>query len=136
MIYIFLYPDTTIKTASLVAAGAGRILNKTNTLINYGYGTPSEYMSEETGTLNKKGLNDLNYLYKNNQKFRDEIINLIGDKAGLSNDKILDKRFKSNTLNRLGKEPLAKLVCSKEYIMTLIELLATFKWELSKFGRL
>ena len=45
-------------------------------------------MREETGTLNKKALDDLNDLYKNNQKFRDEIINFVGGNAGLSNEKI------------------------------------------------
>ena len=54
MIYDYISPDTTVKTAGLVAAVASSILNKTNTLINYGYGTPFEYRNEETGTLNKK----------------------------------------------------------------------------------
>ena len=62
-------PETTVKTAGLVLAGASSILNETNTLIGYGYWTPSEYMNEETVTFNKKGLDDLNDLYKNNQKF-------------------------------------------------------------------
>ena len=78
--------------------GASSILNKTNTLISYGYWTPSEYMNEETVTLNKKGLDDLNDPYENNQNFRDEIINFVGDKAGLINEKILDKRLKYFTL--------------------------------------
>ena len=81
MIYIHISPNTTVKTAALVAVGASNILNKTNTLINYGYGTPSEYMNEETGTLNKKSLEDLKDLYENNQKFRDEIMNFVGGKA-------------------------------------------------------
>ena len=59
-----MYSDTTVKTAAPVAADASSVLNKTNTLINYGYGTPSEYMNAETGTLNKKGLDDLSDLYK------------------------------------------------------------------------
>ena len=92
MIYNYISPDTTIKTAGLVAAVASSILNRTNTLINYGYGNPSEYMNAETGTLSKKGLHDLKYLYKNNQKFRDEIINFVGGKARLSSEKILGKK--------------------------------------------
>ena len=40
MIYNYLSPDSTVKTAGLVAAGASSILNRTNTLLLYGYGTP------------------------------------------------------------------------------------------------
>ena len=100
MIYNYLNPDSTVKTAVLVAAGASSILNRTYTLINYYYWTPFEYMNEETGTLNKKGLDDLNDLYKNNQKFRDEVINFVGGEAGLSNDQIIDKKNKYITLNK------------------------------------
>ena len=51
-----------------------------------------EYMNNKTGNLNKNGRECLNNLYKNNKNFRDEIINFVGDKAGLSNDQIIDKR--------------------------------------------
>ena len=34
-------PETTAKTAALVAAGTNNILNRTNTLFSHGYGTPS-----------------------------------------------------------------------------------------------
>ena len=42
-IYKYIPPDTTAKTAALVAAGTRYIFNRTNTLFNYGYGdgTPS-----------------------------------------------------------------------------------------------
>ena len=43
-----------------------------------------EYIDEQTEALNEKGRDDLNSLYMNNQKFK-EIINFVGDKAGLSN---------------------------------------------------
>ena len=69
------------------------------------------YMNKKTGTLNKKNRDDLNNLYNNNQKFRDEIINFVGGKAGLSNDQIIDKIYKYTTLNTLGKGILKK-VCS------------------------
>ena len=59
MIYNFKFPDTTVKTAGLVAAGASSILKGTNTLINYAYGISSKYLNEATCTLNKKGLDDL-----------------------------------------------------------------------------
>ena len=52
-----------------------------------------EYMNKKTGTLNKKGRDDLNNLYRNNQNFRDKVINFVGDKAVLSIDKIIDKRY-------------------------------------------
>ena len=51
-------------------------------------------MIKETKTLNRKGISDLIDLYKSNQKFRDEIIDLVEDKTELSIDQILDKRFK------------------------------------------
>ena len=40
-----------------------------------------EYMNRKTGTLNKKGGDDLNDRYKIKEKFRDEIINFVGDKT-------------------------------------------------------
>ena len=45
-------------------------------------------MNKMTGTLNKRGRDDLTNPNKNNQKFRDEIISFVGDKTGLSNEKI------------------------------------------------
>ena len=68
MLYNFTSPETTVKTAPLVAASASSIINRTNTLINYGYVTCSEYLNEETGTLNKKSLEVLNDPYKNKSK--------------------------------------------------------------------
>ena len=44
-----------------------------------------------TEALNKKGRDDFEDLYKNNQNFRDEVINFVGDKTGLGNEKISDK---------------------------------------------
>ena len=70
-----------------------------------------EYIDE---VLSKKGRNDLNDLYKNNQKFKDQIINFVGDKAELDREKILDKRFKCKTLNKLSMETLAKFTFSKD----------------------
>ena len=120
------------KIAALVAAGASSILNRTKNLNNYGYEedeTPSEIMNDETGTLNKNGIDCLNDLYKYNQKFRDENINFVGDKAGLSNEKILDKRYKYNSLNKLGTENLTRFVWSRDYTIGLIENLVSFKVE-------
>ena len=76
-------PDSTVKTAAIVASGTSNILNKTNTLINYGFGDyqsealREEYMNKKTKTFNKKGRDDLIDLYKKNEKFRDEIINFV-----------------------------------------------------------
>ena len=81
-------------------------------------------MKKKTGTLNKKCRDDLNDLFKNNQKFRDEFINFVGDKAGLSNDQITDKRFKYNTLNKLGVENLNKFVQPANKVRILIEIWA------------
>ena len=38
MIYNYMNPGTTEKTAALVAAGTNKILNKTNSLFSHGYG--------------------------------------------------------------------------------------------------
>ena len=38
MIYNYIYPDTTIKNAGIVAMGASNILNRASTLANFGYG--------------------------------------------------------------------------------------------------
>ena len=64
-IYNYISPDTTVKIAGLVAAGVRSILNRTNTLINYGFKTSSEYEKEESGTLNNKDLDNLKDLCKN-----------------------------------------------------------------------
>ena len=56
MIYNYMSPDSTVKTAALAAADSSNILNRTNTLINYGYGEDeSEDMNKETGSLNNRG---------------------------------------------------------------------------------
>ena len=134
-------PDTTVKTAGLVAARASIILNRTKSLFSHGYGDddkdsdkdeefgdqkscfadkqspsytdqqkpsytdkykhnekdksgqgwtpfPDEYMNKKSGTIHRKNRGDINNLYKNNQKFRDKLIKIVGDKAGLSNEKI------------------------------------------------
>ena len=79
-------------------------------------------MDQNTGTLNKEGRGDLNDIYEKNQKFRNEIINLVGDKAGLINEQSLQKRYKNNTLNMLGMKTLAWFVWSNDYTMDLIEM--------------
>ena len=167
MLYNYMNPDTGVKTAGLVAAGASNILNRRNSLFSHGYGdddkkkdkdeevgdqrscfadkqipsytdqqSPSytykyklnrkdksdqpwnsltdEYLNKKTGTLNKKGRDDLNNLFKNNQKFREKIINFVRDKAGWSNEQIIDKRYKYNTLNRLGRENLNTFIWSRD----------------------
>ena len=49
-------------------------------------------MDEETEVLNENATVDSLHLYKNNQKFRDEIIKSVGDETELINENILDKR--------------------------------------------
>ena len=91
-----------------------------------------EYMNKKTGTLNKRGRDDLTDLYINNQKFRDGIINFVGDKTRLINEMILDKRFNYNTPNKLGMETLAKFVWSRDYTRGLIEILACYNSKLKR----
>ena len=79
--------DSTAKTAALVAASTKIILNKTNTLVNFGYGygdvepLHEHYIDEETIVLNKKEQADLVNLCDNKEKFRDEIIYFVRDKT-------------------------------------------------------
>ena len=73
------------------------------------------------------GRDDLNDLYKNSQNFQDENISIIRDENELSNEKILDKRFKHKTLNKLEKETSAKLAFSKDQARSLIGIIASYK---------
>ena len=63
-----------------------------------------KYINEEKGILNKEGLEYLEKLYGNNEEFRDEIINFVRDKKAIELEVILDRRYKTNTLNMLRKE--------------------------------
>ena len=56
-------------------------------------------------------------------------MNFVGDKAGLRNEMILNKRYKYNTLIKLGKETLARFFCSIDYTIALIEIVVSFKLE-------
>ena len=80
-------------------------------------------MNKKTGTLNKRSRDDSNNLYKNTQKFRYKNIDFVGDKAGLSNDQIIDKRYKNITLNMLGNEYLSRFIWSR----FLMENLASYE---------
>ena len=55
------------------------------------------------------------------------MINFVGDKAGLSNEQIIDKRYKYNTINTLDKENLNKFIWSRDNTRFLIEILASSK---------
>ena len=57
-------------------------------------------------------------IYKNNQKFEDEIRIFVRDETELSNKNILNKRFKNITLNKLGLETLAKFAFYKDHART------------------
>ena len=155
MIYNYIYPDTTVKTAGVVAMAASSMLNRASRLVNYGYGEDlqsmmenheqsafsddlrssfantieklqEEYIDEEMGTLNRKGQKYVNRLYVNNEEFREEIVNFVRDKTELDLEVILDRRYKTNELNTLGKEYLAKCILSKDNTKDLIEILAKF----------
>ena len=85
-----------------------------------------EYIDEEMGTLNRKGQKCLNRLYGNNQEFREEIVNFVRDKKELDLKEVLDRRYKTNTLNTTGNEYLAKSILSKDNTKGLIDILAKF----------
>ena len=169
-----LKPDPTVKTAARVASHASHLINRTGSLMNMGYGTPSmfhngedldqeldqehkygevytksheqkyhesssvlggireeyidqgsPFVDEETKSLNRRGIAVLSDLYKNIQTFKDEIIDFIRDKTELGVDLILDKRFKYNTLNNLGRENIKECVQSKDYTRNLIKIIAS-----------
>ena len=153
MIYNYIYPDMTVINAGLVAMGGSSMLSRASTLVNYGYGEDlqsmlgnheqnsfaddlrnsfantieklqEEYIDEEMGTLNRKGQKYLNRLYGNNEEFREEMINFVRDKTELDLEVILNRRYKTDTLNTLGKEYLAKFIRSKNNTKDLIEILA------------
>ena len=139
MIYSYMNPDTTVKTAGHVATSASIILNRASTLVNgtssisgtasqifhhFGYEEEKqrnqfiekiqeEYMDEKMGTLNRKGQKYLSKLFVKNEEFREEIINFLRDKKALDLEVILDRRYKTNTLNMTGKKYLAQCVVSK-----------------------
>ena len=87
----------------------------------------SPFVDEDREALNEKGRDDLKDLYTNNQNFRDEVINFVGDKTGLGNQKILDKRYKNNTLNKLRMEIFGIFTFSKNHSRNLIEIIASYK---------
>ena len=137
MIYNYMSPDTTVKTAGHLATGASNKLNRASTLVNFGCREEErrkqfiekllgEYINKETGILNKEGRSYLNSLYGNNEEFRDEIINFVGDKTELDLEVILDRRYKTDTLNMLGKEYLAKCILSKDNTKDLFEISAKY----------
>ena len=85
-----------------------------------------EYIDEEMGTLNRKGQKYFNRIYVNNEEFREEIVNFVRDKKELDLEVILDRRYKTNTLNTLGTDYLAKCILSINNTKDWIEILAKF----------
>ena len=78
------------------------------------------------GIMNRKGGKFLNKLYVNSEEFREEIINFVKDKKELDPELILDKRCKTNTLNKLGINYLAECITSKDNTKDLIETMAKY----------
>ena len=85
-----------------------------------------EYIDEEMGTLNRKGQKVLSNLYGNNEEFRDEIINFIRDKTELDLEVILERGYKTNMLNMLGRIYLVEYITSKDNTKDIIEILARY----------
>ena len=154
MIYNCIKPDPAVRTAAQVTAHASHLINRTGALLNYGLGSPISYQEygeasampheqdslssksiqldeyectdEDTEALNKRGRDNLNNLYINIQNIKDEIINFISDETELSNEKIVDIRYKFNTLNKLGMEILAKFAFSKDHARSLLGIMASY----------
>ena len=130
-------PDTTVKTAGHVATSASNKLNRASTLVNFGCGEEEqreqftenlqgEYINKGSGILNKEGRRYLNRLYGNNKEFRKQIINFVRDKTELDLEVILDRRYKTNTLNTTGKKYLTECVASKDNTKDVIGILAKY----------
>ena len=88
-----------------------------------------EYIDEEIGTLNRKGQKFLSNLYGNNEEFRDEVTNFIRDKMELDLEVILDRRYKTNMLDMMGKKYLVEYITSKDNTKDIIEILARYYLE-------
>ena len=159
MTYNYMNPDTTVRTAGHVATSASHMLNRTNTLLNFGLGMDrdrdqeheqehehnerscftdpiQEYIDVEVGILIKEGRRYLNRLYGNNEEFRDEIINFVKNKMQLDLEAILDRRYKTNTLNMFGKKYLRECVPSKDNTKDVNEILGKYVGSGSLLGEL
>ena len=130
-------PDTTVKAAEHVATSASNILNRASTLVSFGCGAEEqrkqfieklqgEYINKETGILKKEGRRYLNRLYGNTEKFREEIVNFVRVKKELDPKEILERRYKTNTLNTTGREYLTESVASKDNKKDVIEISAKY----------
>ena len=170
MIYNYMSPDTTVKTAGHMATSASNMLSRANTLVSFGYRedqgnistdleqrifTPNEvvlsiktvtpietvspiktvtpvvkiqeeYIDEQMGTLNRNGGRYLSKQYENNEEFRNEVSFFLRDKKELDLEAILDRRYKTNTLNMTRKKYLAKSITSKDNTKDVIEILAKY----------
>ena len=88
-------PDTSVKTAGLVAPGASNILNRTNTLFNHGYGDDEVEVEDKEDKYNrvKEPDSEVNY----NQMRKDE------PSQGWApfTDEYMNK--KTGTLNKKGR---------------------------------
>ena len=139
----YIYPDMISRKAGNIAMGASTMLHRVSTLVNIGYGEEldndlrssftdprntkqGEYINEEDWVLNRKGGKYLSNLYENNEEFRNEIINFVRDKTELELEVILDRRFKTKTLNITGKKYLAEYITSKDNTKDIIEILARY----------
>ena len=133
MIYNYMSPDTTVKTAGHVATSATNILNRASTLVNgtssmsgtaaqmfhhFGYGEEkqrNQFIEKiQEVNFNRNGQKYLKKLYVKNEEFREETINFVRDYKALDIEVILNRRYKTNTLSMTGKKYLAECVVYKD----------------------
>ena len=60
------------------------------------------------------------------KEFREETINFVRDRKELDLKEILDRRYKSNSLNTTGKLYLARCILSKDNTKDVIKILAKY----------
>ena len=135
VIYNYMSPDTTVKTAGQRATSASSIMNRASSLVKFGSGEEEQRkqfieklqdINKEIEILNKEGRRYLNRLYGNNEEFREEIINFVRDKTELDLEVILDRRYKTITLNATWKKYLTECVSSTDNTKDVFEILAKY----------
>ena len=104
MIYNYVYPVTTVKTAGVVAMGASSMLNRASALVNYGYGEDLQSMLEN---------HEQSSLENHEQSlFADDLRSSFANTIEKLQEECIDEEM--GTLNRKGQKYLNRLYVNKE----------------------
>ena len=120
MIYNYIYPNTIVKTAGVVAMGAISMINRPSGLLNYGYGEDLQSMLE---------IHEQSSLENNEQSsFADDLRISFANTIEKLQEEHIDEEM--GTLNRKRQKYLSKLYEKNEEIKELIINLLEIKKEL------